>query len=122
MKAAQISSPGHNFGITELAIPEPRPDTVRLKVAACGVCHSDSLVKEGHWPNLSYPRVPGHEVAGVIDTVGSGVTAWAHGERVGIGWHGRHCGDCDPCRSGDFIICSNLTITGFHFNGGFEQT
>jgi len=90
-------------------------------VAACGVCHSDSFVKEGYWPNLAYPRVPGHEVAGVIDAVGPDVTAWAAGDRVGIGWHGRHCGDCDPCRSGDFITCSNLTITGFHFGGGYEQ-
>jgi D-arabinose 1-dehydrogenase-like Zn-dependent alcohol dehydrogenase len=120
-KAVQIPSPGSDFAVTERPIPEPGPGTIRVKVAACGVCHSDSLVKEGHWPNLAYPRVPGHEVAGVIDALGPDVTAWKTGDRVGIGWHGRHCGDCDPCRSGDFITCSNLTITGFHFDGGYEQ-
>ena len=121
MKAVQISSPGSDFAVTERAIPEPGPGAVRLKVFACGVCHSDVFVKEGHWPNLSYPRVPGHEVAGVIDAVGPAVTAWAPGDRVGIGWHGSHCGHCDACRSGDFILCSNLTITGFNFDGGYEQ-
>jgi threonine dehydrogenase-like Zn-dependent dehydrogenase len=93
-------------------VPEPGPGDVRLKVAACGICHSDSFVTEGYWPNLAFPRVPGHEVAGLIDALGPGVSAWAPGDRVGIGWHGRHCGDCDPCRSGDFITCINLTITG----------
>src|SRR5947209_16165975 len=114
MRAARIPNPGSDFVVTERAIPEPGPGAVRVKVAACGVCHSDAFVKEGHWPNLKYPRVPGHEVAGVIDAVGPGVTAWRPGDRVGIGWHGGHCGDCDPCRSGDFIACANLTITGFH--------
>jgi D-arabinose 1-dehydrogenase-like Zn-dependent alcohol dehydrogenase len=121
MKAAQISKAGSDFVVTERAIPEPGPGTVRVKVAACGICHSDSFVKEGHWPNLTYPRVPGHEVAGVIDAVGPGVTEWSAGDRVGIGWHGSHCGHCDPCRSGDFIECANLTITGFNFDGGYEQ-
>lgn len=121
MKAAQISSPGSDFSVTERPVPEPGPGAVRLKVAACGICHSDGLVKEGHWPNLQYPRVPGHEVAGVIDAVGPSVTEWTAGDRVGIGWHGSHCGHCDGCRSGDFILCSNLTITGFHFDGGYQQ-
>lgn len=100
---------------------EPGAGAVRVKVAACGVCHSDAFVKEGHWPNLAYPRVPGHEVAGVIDAVGPGVTAWTAGDRVGLGWHGRHCDSCDPCRSGDFIACSSLQITGIHFDGGYQQ-
>jgi D-arabinose 1-dehydrogenase-like Zn-dependent alcohol dehydrogenase len=121
MEAVQISTPGSDFVVAERATPEPGPGAVRLKVAACGICHSDSFVKEGHWPNLNYPRVPGHEVAGVIDAVGPGITEWAGGDRVGIGWHGSHCNHCDPCRSGDFIECSNLSITGFHFDGGYEQ-
>jgi D-arabinose 1-dehydrogenase-like Zn-dependent alcohol dehydrogenase len=121
MKAVQIPSPGSDFAVTERPVPDPGPGTVRVKVAACGVCHSDSLVKEGHWPGLAYPRVPGHEVVGVIDALGPGVAPWARGDRVGVGWHGSHCGYCDPCRSGDFITCSNLAITGFHFDGGYEQ-
>lgn len=121
MKAAQISKPGSDFVVAEKAVPEPGPSTVRMKVAASGVCHSDPLVKEGHWPKLTYPRVPGHEVAGVIEAVGPGISEWAVGERVGIGWHGGHCSHCEPCRSGDFIACSNLSITGFHFDGGYEQ-
>jgi len=121
MKSVQITKAGSDFTVTERPVPEPGPDEVRIKVAACGICHSDIFVKEGHWPNLIYPRVPGHEVAGVIDAVGPGVTAWAPGDRVGIGWHGHHCGQCDPCRSGDFMICTKLTITGFDFDGGYEQ-
>jgi D-arabinose 1-dehydrogenase-like Zn-dependent alcohol dehydrogenase len=121
MKAVQVPTPGGDFAVTERPVPEPGPRTVRLKVAACGICHSDSFVKEGHWPNLAYPRVPGHEIAGVIDAVGPAVSEWVPGDRVGIGWHGSHCGHCDPCRSGDFIACINLTITGFHFDGGYEQ-
>ncbi len=121
MKAAQISSPGSDFVLTERALAEPGPGAVRVKVAACGICHSDAFVKEGHWPNLAYPRVPGHEVAGVIDATGPGVAGWSPGDRVGIGWCGGYCGRCDPCRSGDFIACSNLSITGFHFDGGYQQ-
>jgi propanol-preferring alcohol dehydrogenase len=118
MKAVQIPSPGSDFAVIERPVPDPGTGTVRVKVAACGVCHSDSFVKEGHWPGLAYPRVLGHEVAGVIDAVGPDVIGWAPGDRVGIGWHRSHCGFCDPCRSGDFIACSKLTITGFHFDGG----
>ena len=121
MKTVQISTPGSNFTVKEKPVPEPGPGFVRLKVGACGICHSDSFIKEGHWPGLAYPRVPGHEVAGVIDSVGPGVSAWSTGDRAGIGWHGSHCGNCEPCRSGDFITCSNLTITGFHFDGGYQQ-
>lgn len=121
MKAVQIPRAGGDFDVIEKAVAEPGRDQVRLKIGACGICHSDFLVKEGHWPNLQYPRVPGHEVAGVVDAVGEGVTAWKVGDRVGIGWHGKHCDYCDPCRSGDFIACANLTITGFHFDGGYQQ-
>jgi D-arabinose 1-dehydrogenase-like Zn-dependent alcohol dehydrogenase len=121
MKTVQVSKPGGDFALMERSMSEPGAGAVRVKVAACGVCHSDAFVKEGHWPNLAYPRVPGHEVAGVIDAVGPGVTAWTAGDRVGLGWHGRHCDSCDPCRSGDFIACSSLQITGIHFDGGYQQ-
>ena len=121
MKAASLSGPGADFRLADAAIPEPGPGEVRVKVAACGVCHSDVFVKEGHWPNLRYPRVPGHEVAGVIDAIASDVRGWKVGERVGIGWHGYNCGYCDRCRTGDFVTCVNQRITGFDFDGGYEQ-
>jgi len=121
MKVAQVPRPGGDFVLTEKPVPEPGPGEVRVKVAACGICHSDAFVKEGHWPKLTYPRAPGHEVAGVVDAAGPAVKGWATGDRVGIGWHGGHCGYCDPCRSGDFIGCSNLAITGFDFDGGYQQ-
>jgi D-arabinose 1-dehydrogenase-like Zn-dependent alcohol dehydrogenase len=121
MKVVQISKPGSAFTVAERSMPEPGPGRVRLKIAACGICHSDALARDGLWPGLTYPRVPGHEVAGVIDALGPGVTGWAAGDRVGIGWHGSHCGYCEPCRAGDFIVCSNLQITGLHFDGGYEQ-
>ncbi|HLY20382.1 MAG TPA: alcohol dehydrogenase [Bryobacteraceae bacterium] len=121
MKVVAVQAPGADFGVVERAITNPGPGTVRIKVAACGVCHSDSFVKEGQWPGLEYPRVPGHEVAGVIDAVGLDVTAWSVGDRVGVGWHGNHCGECEACRRGDFINCLRLQITGFNFDGGYEQ-
>ena len=121
MTAVQISRPGAPFEVVKREVPEPGPNQVRIKVEACGVCHSDLFVKEGHWPGLQYPRVTGHEVAGVIDEVGSGVTTWKKGQRVGVGWHGRHCGQCVPCRRGDFIACQNLRITGFNDDGGYAQ-
>ncbi|MFN7998201.1 MAG: alcohol dehydrogenase [Bryobacteraceae bacterium] len=120
-KTVLIQRPGADFVVTERSVPDPGEGTVRIKIAACGICHSDSFVKEGHWPGLTYPRVPGHEVAGVIDAVGRGVTAWSAGDRVGIGWHGDHCGVCEPCRRGDFVACERLQITGFAFDGGYEQ-
>ena len=113
MTAVQISSPGAPFEVVIREIPAPGSNTVRIRVQACGICHSDVFVKEGHWPGLQYPRVTGHEVAGVIDEVGAGVTAWKKGQRVGVGWHGGHCGQCVSCRRGDFISCQNLRITGF---------
>jgi len=121
VKTVQVAKPGSDFAVAERPLPEPGPGEVRVKVAACGICHSDFFVKEGHWPDLQYPRVPGHEIAGVIDAVGPDVTPWAVGDRVGIGWHGSHCGYCEPCRGGDFILCRNLKITGFDFDGGYQQ-
>ena len=121
MKAVQISTPGGNFEVVERPIPQPARGQVRIKVEACGVCHSDALVKEGHWPGLEYPRVPGHEVAGRIDAVGPDVTKWKPGQRVGVGWHGGHCFICEPCRSGDFINCQNENITAIHFDGGDQE-
>ncbi len=121
MKSVVIQEPGAGFTFTERPLADPGAGAVRIKVAACGVCHSDSFVKEGHWPGLAYPRVPGHEVAGVVDAVGAGVTAWAVGDRVAVGWHGDNCGVCDPCRRGDFVYCVRLQITGFNFDGGYQQ-
>src|SRR5271154_630151 len=105
MRAVQISRPNGPFEIVERDIPEPASGLVRIKVQACGICHSDSIVKEGLFPGIQYPRVPGHEVAGVIDAIGSGVQGWKEGQRVGIGWYGGHCGYCESCRRGDFMIC-----------------
>jgi len=121
MKAAQISKAGGNLELVEREIPKPKPDWVRVKVEACGVCHSDQMVKEGYWPGLQYPRVPGHEVAGVIDEVGSAVTTWEKGQRVGVGWYGGHCGVCPPCRRGDFMLCRVGPVTGFTFDGGYAE-
>jgi D-arabinose 1-dehydrogenase-like Zn-dependent alcohol dehydrogenase len=121
MKSVLIEKPGAGFTVTERPLPDPGPGTARVKVAACGICHSDSFVKEGHWPGLAYPRVPGHEVAGVIDAVGADMAGWLAGDRVGIGWHGDHCGNCQPCRRGDFVNCVELRITGFSFDGGYQQ-
>src|SRR5947209_9431800 len=121
MKTVQVPAPGGDFVLAEAGVPEPGPGAVRVKVAACGICHSDAFVKEGHWPKLQYPRAPGHEVAGTIDVLGPGVEGWRAGERVGVGWHGYHCGYCDRCRGGDFVTCVNQRITGFDFDGGYQQ-
>lgn len=121
MTAVQITAPGGPFKIVRAPIPEPRPNTVRIKVQACGICHSDEFVKEGYWPGLRYPRVTGHEVAGVIDAVGAGVVTWEKGQRVGVGWHGGHCGECAPCRRGDFLSCKKFIVTGFHEDGGYAE-
>ena len=121
MKAAQISKAGGDFELVEREIPEPGPGQVRVKVEACGICHSDVLVKEGLWPGLLYPRVPGHEVAGRLDAVGDRVTNWRKGDRVGIGWHGGHDFVCDQCRRGDFAMCTNRKVTGIDFDGGYAE-
>jgi D-arabinose 1-dehydrogenase-like Zn-dependent alcohol dehydrogenase len=121
MKAAQISKPGGDFEIVERDIPNPDAGQVRIKVQACGVCHSDELTKEGAWPGIQYPRVPGHEVAGIIDEVGSGVSEWKKGQRVGVGWHGGQDNTCPSCRRGDFRNCRNLKIPGISYDGGYQQ-
>jgi len=121
MKVAQIPKPGGDFEIVEREVPQPGAGHVRIKVQACGICHSDALVKEGAWPGIQYPRVPGHEVVGVIDDLGAGVTEWKNGQRVGVGWHGGQCGKCLACRRGDLRNCANLKITGFSFDGGYQE-
>jgi len=121
MKAVQISQPGGNFEVVERPTPQPARGQVRIKVEACGICHSDALVKEGHWPGIQYPRVPGHEIAGRIDAIGADVTKWNPGQRVGVGWHGGHCFQCEPCRRGDFINCQFEKITAITFDGGYAE-
>src|SRR5580765_9105618 len=121
IRVAQISAAKRPFEIVERPIPQPTPGTVRIKVEACGICHSDALVKEGLWPGLQYPRVPGHEVTGTIDAVGANVTAWTVGQRVGVGWHGGHDFVCEQCRRGDFAMCVNRKVTGMDFDGGYAE-
>src|SRR6266480_5302815 len=121
MKAAQISKAGGDFEIVERDVPQPGRGQVLVKVEACGICHSDVIVKEGFFPGIQYPRVPGHEVAGVIDALGDGVTNWKKGDRVGVGWHGGHDFVCDHCRRGDFAMCINRKTTGIDFDGGYAE-
>jgi alcohol dehydrogenase/propanol-preferring alcohol dehydrogenase len=121
MKAAQISKPGGDFELIERDIPEPGAGQVRVKVDACGICHSDVLVKDGLWPGLQYPRVPGHEIAGRVDALGDHVANWKKGQRVGVGWHGGHDFVCDECRRGDFGMCVNRKVTGIDFDGGYAE-
>jgi alcohol dehydrogenase/propanol-preferring alcohol dehydrogenase len=121
MKVAQISKARGDFELVERDIPEPGAGQVRVKVEACGICHSDVLVKEGLWPGLQYPRVPGHEIAGRIDTVGGNVIELKKGQRVGVGWHGGHCFVCPQCRRGDFAMCVNRKVTGIDFDGGYAE-
>jgi alcohol dehydrogenase len=122
MRAAQVPRPNAAFEIVERDIPEPGPGSVRIKVQACGICHSDSYTKEGLFPGMEYPRVPGHEVVGVIDAVAPGVPRWKAGQRVAVGWHGGNCGYCDACRRGDFFACQSFTaITGITSDGGYAE-
>jgi len=121
MRLAQISRPGADFEIVDREVPTPGARQVRIRVKACGVCHSDLLTKEGVWPGIQYPRSPGHEVAGVIDEVGQDVTGWNKGQRVGVGWFGGQDGTCLQCRRGDFINCRNLKISGISYDGGYQQ-
>ncbi len=121
MRAVQISQPNGPFEFVEREIPEPADGWVRLKVEACGICHSDSLTKEGTFPGITYPRVPGHEVAGIIDAVGKGIIGWTEGQRVGVGWHGGYCGHCEPCRRGDFFACEWNQSTGVTYDGGYAD-
>jgi D-arabinose 1-dehydrogenase-like Zn-dependent alcohol dehydrogenase len=121
MRVVQVPRPGGPLEIVQRPIPEPGPGTVRIKVQACGICHSDSLVKEGAFPGIQYPRVPGHEVTGVVDAVGPGVARWSSGQRVGVGWHGGYCGHCDPCRRGELFACQTGQVTGLTFDGGYAE-
>ena len=121
MKKMQVNSAGGAFELIEERLREPAAGYVRVKVQACGVCHSDSLTKEGLWPGLVYPRSPGHEIMGVIDAVGEGTEPWKAGDRVGIGWHGGHCGRCESCRRGDFVTCVRLQIPGISYDGGYSE-
>jgi D-arabinose 1-dehydrogenase-like Zn-dependent alcohol dehydrogenase len=121
MKAVQVPKPGADFEIVEREIPQPGPRQVRIRVLACGVCHSDVLTKDGLLPGISYPRVPGHEVAGVIDEVGAGVSGWKKGDRVGVGWHGGQDGTCLACRRGDFANCASVIVCGISYDGGYQE-
>jgi D-arabinose 1-dehydrogenase-like Zn-dependent alcohol dehydrogenase len=121
MRVVQVSRPKGPFEIVERPIPEPGAGFVRLKVEACGICHSDSMTKEGLFPGIQYPRVPGHEVAGVIDAVGPGVAGWGPGQRVGVGWNGGYCGYCDHCRRGEFFACVRGQVTGITYDGGYGE-
>ena len=122
MRAFQVVNAKGPFQLVEREIPEPATGSVRIKVQACGICHSDEYAKEGSRPGITYPRVPGHEIAGMIDAIGSGVLGWEIGQRVGVGWHGGHCGYCDSCRRGDFVTCSKgRQITGLTCDGGYTE-
>jgi D-arabinose 1-dehydrogenase-like Zn-dependent alcohol dehydrogenase len=120
-RAMQVPAAGRAFELIQKQFPEPGPGHVRIRVQACGVCHSDSLTKEGQWPGLQFPRVPGHEVAGVVDAVGPDVPLFKPGQRVGLGWHGGHCNYCTSCRRGDFVLCENQPISGINFDGGYAD-
>ena len=121
MKVAQVPKPGADFEIVDRQIPNPGRREVRIKVQACGICHSDVFTKEGQWPGIQYPRVPGHEVAGMVDELGDDVSGWKKGQRVGVGWHGGHDGTCRACRRGDFRNCQNLKVPGISYDGGYQQ-
>ena len=121
MKAMQVGRAGGAFELVTRDIPEPGICEVRVKVEACGICHSDMFAKEGLFPGSTFPRIPGHEVAGIIDKLGQGVTTWKLGQRVGVGWYGGHCGVCEQCRWGDFINCRQMAPTGILKDGGYAQ-
>ena len=121
MRAAVVDEAGAEFEIVERSVPDPAPDEVRVAVEACGICHSDVFVKEGGYPGVSYPRIPGHEVVGYVDSVGEDVESWSAGDYVGAGWHGGHCFTCEPCRRGEFLNCEHAEITGLTFDGGYAE-
>lgn len=121
MRAVQVKNAKGPFELVDVKIPEPGPNQVRIKVMACGICHSDSFTKEGLFPGIQYPRVPGHEVAGIVDAVGANVKEWKKGQRVGVGWYGGHCGICNSCRRGDFICCDNPQVCGLSYDGGYAE-
>lgn len=121
MKAVEVRQPGGPLQLVERDVPTPGAGQVLIKVQACGICHSDVFTKEGLWPGLQFPRVPGHEIAGFIEAVGSGVNEWEPGQRVGVGWHGGHCGRCEPCRRGDFVLCQHALTPGISYDGGYAE-
>jgi D-arabinose 1-dehydrogenase-like Zn-dependent alcohol dehydrogenase len=121
MRAVQVSTAGGELQLVERDVPEPGPRQVRIRVQACGICHSDYITKTGAFPGIQYPRVPGHEVVGIIDAVGADVPDWKKGMRVGVGWHGGHCGHCVQCRRGDFITCVKLQVPGIAYDGGYAD-
>ena len=122
MRAVQVRSPKGPLELVEREIQAPGPGLVRVKVQACGICHSDMFTKEGVWPGVEYPRVPGHEIAGIVDAVGTGVAGWSAGQRVGVGWHGGHCGHCNSCRRGDFVTCQVAPqVPGITYDGGYAD-
>jgi D-arabinose 1-dehydrogenase-like Zn-dependent alcohol dehydrogenase len=122
MRSVQVARPKGPFELVEREIPQPRAGSVRIKVQACGICHSDSFTKEGTFPGIQYPRVPGHEIAGIVDAVGSGVPGWKPGQHAGVGWHGGHCGYCDSCRRGDFVTCRIAPqVPGITYDGGYAE-
>ncbi len=122
MRVAQVSQPNGPLELVTCEIPDPGAGSVRVKVEACGICHSDAMTKTGAWPGIQYPRVPGHEVAGIIDAIGAGVAGWTRGQRVGVGWYGGHCGYCESCRRGDFVTCQIAAqVSGITFDGGYAE-
>jgi D-arabinose 1-dehydrogenase-like Zn-dependent alcohol dehydrogenase len=121
MRAVQVSKPNGPLELVERAIPEPGVGQVRIKVEACGICHSDAIVKDGAFPGIQYPRIPGHEIAGVVDAVGPGVQRLVAGQKVGVGWHGGYCSECENCRRGDFFACVTGQVTGLTFDGGYAE-
>jgi D-arabinose 1-dehydrogenase-like Zn-dependent alcohol dehydrogenase len=121
IRVVQIAMKGGPFEVVQRDMPQPGQGEVRIKVQACGVCHSDSIAKDGLFPGIPYPIVPGHEIAGVIDAVGTGVIGWTPGTRVGVGWFGGHCGRCEPCRRGDLVDCRNLRVPGLNYDGGYAE-
>jgi len=121
MKAVHVPKPGADLALTEREIPRPGPEEVRIKVQACGICHSDAFTKDGSWPGIQCPRVPGHEVVGIVDELGDRVTEWKKGQRVGVGWHGGHDGTCRACQRGDFRNCQNLKVPGISYDGGYQE-
>ncbi|MFD1096402.1 alcohol dehydrogenase [Salegentibacter chungangensis] len=121
MKAVQVQEKGGDFVVVDIEKPSPKENEVLIKIEACGICHSDDFVKQGAFPGIEYPRVPGHEVVGIVEEVGSRVNKWKKGQRVGVGWHGGHCFECEPCRRGDFISCENAKISGISYDGGYAE-
>jgi D-arabinose 1-dehydrogenase-like Zn-dependent alcohol dehydrogenase len=121
MRSVQVSKPKGPLEIVQKDVPEPGARQVSIKVQACGICHSDSITKEGLFPGIQYPRVPGHEIAGVIDKVGKDVSQWQPGQRVAVGWHGGHCGQCESCRRGDFVTCEYAQVPGISYDGGYAD-